>query len=327
LKLETIYRKNQTTSTISTLESNNNNDNATSSSKLSQHVAAIHFETLDAAKAAINVKYHCGPIIGRGASADVYLMTHRESQKQYACKMIAKNQKLNDDKTMQMEMYLLQHVQDEHLVNLYELYECPDHVWLMLEYADVGDLWHGLASIPAAEYTEAKIAELFQQLLLGVKYLHSHRIVHRDLKLENILLATSSSSLSNNNGNNNKQQPSLVVKIADMGLSTQITTESLLKQQAETDAKKQQQKHLKKSSASSLKFPKLSSKSKLSDVTKYVEEELVYSNKALKALNQVSSSCSLSLLQSFVIVMLTSFFSFLFFVLSSDVGHYCLFCT
>ena len=73
--------------------------------------------TLDAAKAAISVKYHCGPIIGRGASAYVYLMTHRASQKQYARKMIAKNQKLNDDKTMQMEMYLLQHIQDDHLVN------------------------------------------------------------------------------------------------------------------------------------------------------------------------------------------------------------------
>ena len=166
---------------------------------------------MDAAKAAINVKYHCGPIIGRGASADVYLMTHRESQKQYACKMIAKNQKLNDDKTMQMEMYLLQHVQDEHLVNLYELYECPDHVWLMLEYADVGDLWHGLASIPAAEYTEAKIAELFQQLLLGVKYLHSHRIiVHRDLKLENVLLSPRMIF-------HGKKE--LVLKLTDFGLS------------------------------------------------------------------------------------------------------------
>ena len=76
--------------------------------------------TLDAAKAAISVKYHCGPIIGRGASAYVYLMTHRASQKQYARKKIAKNQKLNDDKTMQMEMYLLQHVQDDHWVNLCE---------------------------------------------------------------------------------------------------------------------------------------------------------------------------------------------------------------
>ena len=89
-------------------------------SVLPLQVQTTPFETLDAAKAVISAKYHCGPIIGRGASADVYLMTHRESQKQYACKMIAKNQKLNDDKTMQMEMYLLQHVQDDHLVNLCE---------------------------------------------------------------------------------------------------------------------------------------------------------------------------------------------------------------
>ncbi len=87
---------------------------------------------------------------------------------------------------MHMETFLLQHLQHDNLINLYEMYECPGGIWLMLEYANGGDLWHGLAQ--ERDYSEATVSRYFKKILLGVKYLHEHQVMHRDLKLENVLV-------------------------------------------------------------------------------------------------------------------------------------------
>jgi len=85
---------------------------------------------------------------------------------------------------------------------MYELYETPKCLWIILELVDGGDLTHFLASTP--NYTEENAALHVKQMLQGVHYLHSLGVVHRDLKLDNILLK---------NG---------VVKIADFGLSALV---------------------------------------------------------------------------------------------------------
>ena len=56
--------------------------------------------------------------------------------------------------------------------------------------------------------SENRVRKLILQIILGVNYLHSYGIVHRDLKLENIMM----SDLSNN----------AIPKIVDLGLSTII---------------------------------------------------------------------------------------------------------
>ncbi|RYG69168.1 hypothetical protein EON64_03415, partial [archaeon] len=80
-------------------------------------------------------------------------------------------------------------VRHRHVVSMYELYETPKCLWIVLELVDGGDLYHFIANTPS--YNEVVIARQMKQILLGVHYLHSLGIVHRDLKLENLLLCVS----------------------------------------------------------------------------------------------------------------------------------------
>lgn len=83
----------------------------------------------------------------------------------------------------------MKRVRHRHVVSMYELYETPKCLWIVLELVDGGDLYHFIANTPS--YNEVVIARQMKQILLGVHYLHSLGIVHRDLKLENLLLCVS----------------------------------------------------------------------------------------------------------------------------------------
>lgn len=150
--------------------------------------------------------YDFDKIIGHGASGEVILVKHKGTQKQYACKVVRKDAKMNDAQSMSTEIEIMKRIRHRHVVTMYELYETPKCLWMILELVSSGDIHHFLAK--HNNYHEGIAARLMRQILQGVHYLHSLGIVHRDLKLENILLS--------NDG------PNCDVKIADFGLSALI---------------------------------------------------------------------------------------------------------
>eukprot|EP01032_Pedospumella_encystans_P010230 gene10230-11974_t len=175
---------------------------------------------LDASKAAwyadremladILSSYESREVLGKGSSAQVFQVVHKETGKLYACKIVRKSQ-MNDERTMSTETEIMMRLKHENITQLHELYETSNSRWFIMELANAGTLQTALAE--EVNYTEELVAGLFKQVLSGVKHLHDMGIVHRDLKQDNILVNVVETS----NG-----EKKYVPKIADFGLSAVV---------------------------------------------------------------------------------------------------------
>jgi serine/threonine protein kinase len=131
--------------------------------------------------------YEVGRVLGHGASGQVYEVLHKTAGGKFACKVVKKNSSMNDAQSMSTEIEIMKRIRHRNVVSMYELYETPKCLWIILELVDGGDLHHYLAH--TLTYNEVMASKQFKQILAGVHYLHSLGVVHRDLKLDNILLS------------------------------------------------------------------------------------------------------------------------------------------
>lgn len=98
------------------------------------------------------------------------------------------------------EIEIMSSLAHPHIINIYEVFENKEKMVIVMEYASKGDLYDYICEKQSISESQAR--HLFRQIVSAVHYCHRNGIVHRDLKLENILL--------DDNGN---------IKIADFGLS------------------------------------------------------------------------------------------------------------
>ena len=112
------------------------------------------------------------------------------------------------------EVKILQSVSHPNVINLVDVIDTPDYLYIVLELAEGGELFDKIIEKTRFNETEAKLH--FYQMASAMEYLHSKKICHRDLKPENILLC----SLDDKNP---------VVKITDMGLSKLVDLGTVLK--------------------------------------------------------------------------------------------------
>lgn len=179
-------------------------------------------------------KYQLGRILGRGASAEVYearLLSSSDESFPLAVKIIRRDNRMNDSLTMATELEILRRVQHSNVIGLVEVYETLDTLYLVMERAQGGDLLSALASMPV--YTESAVRDIFRQLLEAVDYLHGLGVVHRDLKLDNLLYNTENSTASysddetDDDSVSSQSRPlpvqSISVKVADFGLSALLS--------------------------------------------------------------------------------------------------------
>jgi len=145
--------------------------------------------------------------LGEGASGSVWMVKHKKSGENFACKIVQKDGNMNDAQSMSTEIEILKRVRHRHVVSMYELYETPKVLWIILELVDGGDLQNYIAE--HSHHSEHSTAIQVQQLLKALHYLHSLGVVHRDIKLANILLKKHPSGLPE-------------CKLADFGLSALV---------------------------------------------------------------------------------------------------------
>ena len=110
------------------------------------------------------------------------------------------------------EVEILRSVSHPNIIGLETCISTQDHLYIVLELAEGGEL---TKMIGKDELDESLAKKYFQQLANAIDYLHSRQICHRDLKLENILICCE-----------DKNNP--IIKISDLGLS-KFVDQSMLK--------------------------------------------------------------------------------------------------
>lgn len=147
--------------------------------------------------------YRAGKMLGRGAFGKVCLGMHKLTRKLVAIKSINKEY-LSEEKQKNKVMHevgILQRLnRHPNVVKLFETFETGRHILLVMELCAGGDLLNYVRKRKKLEEDSAKY--LFKQLIDGLGYLHGRNVLHRDIKLDNILLDGKG-----------------IIKIADFGVS------------------------------------------------------------------------------------------------------------
>jgi len=136
--------------------------------------------------------YELGRTLGKGQFGMVKLATHKVSGVQAAIKTVMKaNMRPVEVFQQRREIEVLKMCQHNSIIRLIDLFENSDTYFIVLEYMQGKDLFDYIQkrdfSLP-----EQRVQELTYRICLGVQYLHEFGIVHRDLKLENIMMSDSS---------------------------------------------------------------------------------------------------------------------------------------
>ncbi|ORY52947.1 Pkinase-domain-containing protein [Rhizoclosmatium globosum] len=132
-------------------------------------------------------KYEMGDTLGTGAFSDVKVATERATGNKFAIKIVDKTKCKGKESMIETEVSILMRVKHENIVQLYEMYEIENKIYLVMELVTGGELFDEI--VGRGKYSEVDAAKIVYRILLAINYLHGLGIAHRDLKPENLLLS------------------------------------------------------------------------------------------------------------------------------------------
>ena len=159
--------------------------------------------------------------MGEGSFGKVYLTKKDNDPKIYATKILEIAKTKNDT----MKKYLSNEIKimkmltdDDNIIHLYDLLMTTNHYYFIMEYCNGGTLSQLLKDYKlqfGKPFSQEIIQHFMRQIVKGLKYIHSKNIIHRDMKLDNILV-----NFENLEDKNNFNLLSAKIKIIDFGLAT-----------------------------------------------------------------------------------------------------------
>ena len=156
--------------------------------------------------------YLYGRLIGQGAFGKVNIGLNVLTGRVVAIKSFNKSDLNKNGENMKKILYetnLMKKLNHPNITKILEMFEDDDYILISMEYINGGNLFSFVKKRRKLSEKTAKF--LFRQIILGIKHIHEHKIVHRDIKLENILI-----DLNNN------------IKICDFGIGRILTSNKQL---------------------------------------------------------------------------------------------------
>ena len=172
--------------------------------------------------------YILSTLLGRGSYGDVYYTTKNGSNIPYATKRMKREQVENPDyvKYFINEISILKGLFHKNIMRIEALKKSAKHYYIIMEYYNGGTLKENFKKYInqyKTPFPERIVQHIMRQLVEAVNFLHERQIVHRDLKLENVLL----------NYNTKKAKDNLDIlhselKLIDFGTATHKSNEGLI---------------------------------------------------------------------------------------------------
>lgn len=126
-------------------------------------------------------------VLGEGSSGRVYLGKKREDGELIAVKRMRKDK--TAPKRLEAEIFIMKTLFHPNVISLYFFEETDKYHYIGMEYGGERDLFDVLYSSEGNRLCEAEAAHYCRQILSALAYIHSKNILHRDVKLENVLVS------------------------------------------------------------------------------------------------------------------------------------------
>ena len=148
--------------------------------------------------------YNFEKILGKGSFGLVRVISlKKEPEKKFALKIIEKDKVKDKVYLLEREITILRSMDHPNIINFYETFQDSKYLYIVMENCCGGDLMDHLCH--KNHLDEREVCKIMYKLFSAINYVHKKKIVHRDLKLENILFFD--------------KTPESDLKIIDFGLS------------------------------------------------------------------------------------------------------------
>ena len=171
--------------------------------------------------------YDLETCLGKGAFGEVYLTSRKGDPKKYATKKLDREEIESGEgiKYLRNEIVILQYLNHPNIVKFQEVKKTKKHYYIIMEYCNGGELSKALEKYVnkyGKPFPEELVQHFMRQIISAFKYIHERKIIHRDVKLDNVLL-----HFENEEDLKNFDLMKATVKIIDFGFACKISKTGL----------------------------------------------------------------------------------------------------
>ena len=166
--------------------------------------------------------------IGEGSFGEVFITSKAGTKELFATKKVKKSMVMDEKvkKYFNNELFILKNVNHPNIVKLYDIKQTLNNFYLVFDLCNGGGLSNCLERYKKKHdgkpFPENIVQHLMKQIVSGMKYLHNKKILHRDIKLDNILV-----KFETDEDKDNDNYFKATIKIIDFGFARYLENDSL----------------------------------------------------------------------------------------------------